>query len=1559
MKRMLAIIGLALGMTAQLCAVQPSGGPANIAGTLYASNFATWSVPQGNNGPFSWSSPQTCTNASSGGVDFQPFVVGSPIRIVDNGTPVNSEIVTPTAVNITGSGCTITVNPSHQHYSFYLTTATAGLQDAINYANQSLGAATPAAVVILTPAWAQLGGTTAMITSAIGNSRVTIVDQRTSISAPYIWDGTKYVFTPYGGGANPAPPQYAVQFAGPSATAFNADSTFSFNTSTHGLSAYLTNGGFNSDVAATGGGNNGIANLIAGPCVGAGCAIARPQTSTDTETIQTALNSAGDYTHALDNKYGVAANYFLNAGQNGGPTFREANPTTCMWSDTVITFPNNLNCKPVYHIIAVPSRYQQGASIVSVADKTNLYKLSRSISQVRGSTLFCYSIGDCAGDYQYIYYRGGSVALSDEGTEGKVLEMVEQNPPAGVVTVGGANATMVTSNFTSGAGLQGDGYYLLDTSQLVTSGNLLSCTTGSGRLLNSCTTSDTHAVSTAYGVTTAACGTYTARNAPASATCTINVTSGAFTANAGDTVCVGDYQYPEQAAITAVGSGAITVALTYAHVTGTPIYQGGLCGEKLVMGNGLTNPVVGPQYNMTTYVIAGSRTSTSLDYIIVANAGQVGNVAITLPTMPVVSLGTITRASNVVSVANSTPNTAFAYNNYVAPSGAAITVSGATPSDLNGTVTGITVTPVTISWAQTGSNETGSGGTLSVTGLNNYFAYCGAETVFDAGVTMGASSTTTVPIQSGKLQLEANNCNWTVGDSVVQPNHYANPVIAHRTILSGFSGLNGEQHIANQTTAGGQAYSGTIYNNYGSGDALSSFVGYGGTIRPHQQMYALDVESNLYTLKYAPVNFGYLFSIGCPPEGCLTTSYPYDLFRLSGLSGTSLFTYSPSVNTFSITNAPLTDNSSISAGTAIGVSAGTAHAPGTSGLGGFLTPVGPGNSSGYNTLVIGNGTVGDSTGTFGANNIYGAHLYAGSAIPPAFSVYQHGTSGSTTYTYACTSVAANGESPASTATITTGNATLSATNYIEVACFGVPGAQSLNIYRTVGGATQGKIANVPNGNGNFPDASNFDDTGIAGDGTSPPGTNTTGSFTGYGPTSAFTIGGSPICTLATGCGTSMVYPGAGVPVSTGTAWGTSIPAANIPLLPANNIFTGAFEQFWNAVLTPPSGSGTYSSGQLSFAGQYNNGTSGIPDQWNIANIIGSGTTPPSTLTFTHSGTPGTVLVSFPTTIQLGGITGSTQCLQVDTTGVVSGTACSGGGFITSLTTTGTSGPATVTGGVLNIPQYAGGSSGFPITLGSTSIAASSTTTSVSGLTIDGVSPTTMGYVDFTSSGQTQLNAKVTHTAGALTANQLVIGNGSGDVTVDPDAATDGAGNLTVTSVTTTGSGGSGGGYSGAEGTAISGASGRDAIWADSTDHRFRMNNNNGGATDVVGMSDLASSSAFGVVKVDGTTITASGGVISATGGSGIANTTATVGTTAVAANTCTSATTVTMTGVATTSVFIFTPNADVSAVTGWGANGGLTVVAWPTANTLNYKVCNQTASSITPGASVTFNVGAR
>lgn len=192
-KLILSVAMFALVTTGLLCGQM---GPANIAGTLYASNFTGWTVAQGNNGPFSWSSSAVCTAAASGGVSFQPFHVGTPISIIDGTSPTLNEIVVPTAVNINGSGCSITVNPVNKHFSFYLATATAGLQEAINYANGRTY------MIYVTPDFSRSGGTTAMITGAAGNSEVTILDQRSSVIVPYLWNGTNYVATPFGGGGN-------------------------------------------------------------------------------------------------------------------------------------------------------------------------------------------------------------------------------------------------------------------------------------------------------------------------------------------------------------------------------------------------------------------------------------------------------------------------------------------------------------------------------------------------------------------------------------------------------------------------------------------------------------------------------------------------------------------------------------------------------------------------------------------------------------------------------------------------------------------------------------------------------------------------------------------------------------------------------------------------------------------------------------------------------------------------------------------------------------------------------------------------------------------------------------------------------------------------------------------------------------------------------------------------------------------------------------------------------------------------------------------------------------
>lgn len=75
--------------------------------------------------------------------------------------------------------------------------------------------------------------------------------------------------------------------------------------------------------------------------------------------------------------------------------------------------------------------------------------------------------------------------------------------------------------------------------------------------------------------------------------------------------------------------------------------------------------------------------------------------------------------------------------------------------------------------------------------------------------------------------------------------------------------------------------------------------------------------------------------------------------------------------------------------------------------------------------------------------------------------------------------------------------------------------------------------------------------------------------------------------------------------------------------------------------------------------------------------------------------------------------------------------------------------------------------------------------------------------------------------------------------------------------------------------------------------------------------------------------------------------------TSLAGNSCdASATTATATGGATTDAVAVTYASDPTAVTGYGGgtSGGITISAWVTSNTFNFKRCNQTGSSISPGA---------
>jgi hypothetical protein len=88
----------------------------------------------------------------------------------------------------------------------------------------------------------------------------------------------------------------------------------------------------------------------------------------------------------------------------------------------------------------------------------------------------------------------------------------------------------------------------------------------------------------------------------------------------------------------------------------------------------------------------------------------------------------------------------------------------------------------------------------------------------------------------------------------------------------------------------------------------------------------------------------------------------------------------------------------------------------------------------------------------------------------------------------------------------------------------------------------------------------------------------------------------------------------------------------------------------------------------------------------------------------------------------------------------------------------------------------------------------------------------------------------------------------------------------------------------------------------------------------------------------------------------IASGTAALGTGSISSGACATAVTSAGAGIATTDNILADFNGDSTGVTGYApsASGMLTIIKYPTAGNVNFKVCNNTAGSITPGA-ITLN----
>lgn len=285
-----------------------------------------------------------------------------------------------------------------------------------------------------------------------------------------------------------------------------------------------------------------------------------------------------------------------------------------------------------------------------------------------------------------------------------------------------------------------------------------------------------------------------------------------------------------------------------------------------------------------------------------------------------------------------------------------------------------------------------------------------------------------------------------------------------------------------------------------------------------------------------------------------------------------------------------------------------------------------------------------------------------------------------------------------------------------------------------------------------------------------------------------------------------------------------------------------------------------------------------------------------------------------TAMTLAFLTGSTQCLHVNSSGVLSGTGSdcgAGGGAVSS-----------VTGGCgVNVTP----------TTGATVVSASITPRNNTS-TSDTIASTDCGsLVTENNASAVAVALPQAGTTGFLTGFYSSLKNkGAGLVTITPVTSTiDGAASLTLK-----------------QGQSFD-------YYSDGTNYwTLPGRPTNVACADLTNAGALCSTTpGTGVAAAAANALSAAGGLSST-----IASGTSALGTGAITSATCATVVTTTATNTATTDVVWWGFNGDPTAVTGYSpaTAGMLTIIAYPSSGNVNFKVCNNTSSSVTPGA-ITLN----